>query len=56
MSVIFIQENAAFNQVLPYQDWHNQLLNTNFILLINFKESFLIYYYLKLGEKVADFS
>ena len=34
MSVIFIQENAAFNQVLTYQDWHNQLLNTiNFILL-----------------------
>ena len=31
-SVIFIQENAAFIQVLIYQDWHNQLLNTiNFI-------------------------
>ena len=27
-SVIFIQENAAFIQVLIYQDWHNQLLNT----------------------------
>ena len=41
--VIFIQENVAFNQVLTYQDWHNQLLNTmNFILLLNFKESFLI--------------
>ena len=26
-SVIFIQENAAFIQVLIYQDWHNQLLN-----------------------------
>ena len=45
VSVIFIQENAAFNQVLIYQGWHNQLLNTmNFILLhvLNFKESFLI--------------
>ena len=50
VSVIFIQENAAFNQVLTYQDWHNQLLNTiNFILLLNFKESF--FKYLKLGEK-----
>ena len=55
MSVIFIQENAAFNQVLTYQDWHNQLLNTiNFILLLNFEESF--FNYLKLGGKVADFS
>ena len=27
-SVIFIQENAAFIQVLISQDWHNQLLNT----------------------------
>ena len=55
VSVIFIQENAAFNQVLIYQGWHNQLLNTmNFILLLNFKESF--FNYLKLGEKVADFS
>ena len=54
-SVIFIQENAAFNHVLTHQDWHNQLLNTiNFILLLNFKESFL--YNLNLGEKVADFS
>ena len=53
--MIFIQENAAFNQVLTYQDWHNQLLNTiNFILLLNFKESF--FNYLKLGGKVADFS
>ena len=49
-SVIFIQENAAFIQVLIYQDWHNQLLNTiNFILLLNFKESFLKL--LNLGEK-----
>ena len=31
-SVIFIQENAAFMQVLDYQDWHNQLLNTFIIL------------------------
>ena len=55
MSVIFIQENAAFNQVLTYQDWYNQLLNTiNFILPLNFKESF--FNYLKLGEKIADFS
>ena len=55
MSMIFIQENAAFNQVLTYQDWHNQLLNTiNFILLLNFKESF--FNYLKLAGKVADFS
>ena len=39
--MVFIQENAAFNQVLTYQDWHNQLLNAiNFILLLNFKESF----------------
>ena len=54
-SVIFIQENAAFNQVLTYQDWHNQLLNMmNFILLLNFKESF--FNYLELGEKVANFS
>ena len=53
--VIIIQENAAFKQVLIYQDWHNQLLNTiNFILLLNFKESF--FNYLNLGEKVADFS
>ena len=53
--VVFIQENAAFNQVLTYQDWHNQLLNAiNFILLLNFKESF--FNYLKLGGKVADFS
>ena len=38
VSVIFIQENAAFNQVLTYQDWYNQLLNTiNFILLLDFK-------------------
>ena len=28
VSVIFIQENAAFIQVLIYQAWHNQLLNT----------------------------
>ena len=55
VSVIFIQENAAFNQVLTYQDWHNELLNTiNFILLVNFKESF--FNYLKLREKVANFS
>ena len=55
VSVIFIQENAAFNQVLTYQDWHNELLNTiNFILLVNFKESF--FNYLKLEEKVANFS
>ena len=55
VSVIFIQETAAFNQVLTYQDWHNQLLKTiNFILLLNFKESF--FNYLKLGKKVADFS
>ena len=27
-SVVFIQENAAFIQVLICQDWHNQLLNT----------------------------
>ena len=55
MSVIFIQENAAFNQGLTYQDWHNQLLNMiNFILLLNFKEFF--FNYLKLREKVADFS
>ena len=55
VSVIFIQENAAFNQVLTYQDWRNQLLNTiDFILLPNFKESF--FNYLKLGQKVADFS
>ena len=53
VSVVFIQENAAFNQVLTYQDWHNQLLNAiNFILLLNFKESF--FNYLKLGGKVAD--
>ena len=26
-SMIFIQENAAFIQVLIYQDWRNQLLN-----------------------------
>ena len=25
---IFIQENAAFIQVLIYQDWDNQLFNT----------------------------
>ena len=52
VSVIFIQENEAFNQVLTYQGCHNQLLNTmNFILLhvLNFKESF--FNYLKLGEK-----
>ena len=50
VSVVFIQENIAFNQVLTYQDWHNQLLNAiNFILLLNFKESF--FNYLKLGEK-----
>ena len=55
VSVIFIQENAAFNQVLTYQDWHNELLNTiNFILLVNFKESF--FNYLKLEEKVVNFS
>ena len=55
VSVIFIQENVAFNQVLTYQDWHNQLFNTmNFILLLNFKESSLNY--LKLGVKIADFS
>ena len=55
VSVVFIQENAAFNQVLTYQDWHNQLLNAiNFILLLNLKESF--FNYLKLGGKVADFS
>ena len=55
VSVIFIQGNADFNQVLTYQDWHNQLPNTNnFILLLNFKESF--FNYLKLGGKVADFS
>ena len=28
VSVISIQENAAFIRVLIYQDWHNQLLNT----------------------------
>ena len=55
VSVVFIQENAAFNQVLTHQDWHNQLLNAiNFILLLNVKESF--FNYLKLGGKVADFS
>ena len=55
VSVVFIQENAAFNQVLSYQDWHNQPLNAiNFILLLDFKESF--FNYLKLGGKVADFS
>ena len=55
VSVIFIHENASFNQVLTYQDWHNQLLNTiNFILLLNFKESF--FNYLKLEEKVVNFS
>ena len=33
--MIFIQENAAFIQVLMYQDCHNQLLNMiNFILLL----------------------
>ena len=54
VSAIFIQENAAFNQVSTYQDWHNQLLNrTNFILLLNFKESF--FNCLKSGGKVADF-
>ena len=53
VSVVFIQENAAFNQVLTYQDWHNQLLNAiNFILLLNFKESF--FNYPKLEGKVAD--
>ena len=53
--MIFIQENAAFNQVLIHQDWHNQLLNTiNFILLLNFKESF--FNYLNLGGKVANSS
>ena len=55
VSVIFIQEKAAFNHVLIYQDWHNQLLNTiNLILLLNFKESF--FKYLNLGGKVANFS
>ena len=55
MSAIFIQENAAFNQVSTYQDWHNQLLKTiNFILVLYLKESF--FNYLKLGGKVADFS
>ena len=29
VSVIFIQENAAFIQVLNYQDWHNQLITIN---------------------------
>ena len=54
-SVIFIQENATFNQVLIYQDWHNQLLDTiNFISLLNFRESF--FNYLNLGKKVANFS
>ena len=54
-SVIFIQENTAFIQVLIYQDWHNQLLNTiNFISLLNFKESFFNYF--NLGEKVTSFS
>ena len=44
VSVIFIQENAAFMQVLIYQDRHNQLLSTiNFILLHNFNESFFNY-------------
>ena len=53
--MIFIQENAAFSQVLIHQDWHDQFLNTiNFILLLNFKESFINY--LILGAKVADFS
>ena len=53
--MIFIQENAVFIQVSIYQDWHNQLLNTiNFILLLNFKESFINY--LNLGEKAATFS
>ena len=28
-SVVFIQENTAFIQVLICQDWHNQLLNTD---------------------------
>ena len=27
-NVIVIQEYAAFIQVLIYQDWHNQILNT----------------------------
>ena len=27
-SVICIQENTAFIQVLIHQDWHNKLLNT----------------------------
>ena len=54
MSVVFIQENGTLNQVLTYQDWRNQPLNAiNFILLLNFKESF--FNYLKLGGKVADF-
>ena len=28
VSVIFIQEKAAFIHVLIYQDWHNKLLKT----------------------------
>ena len=41
--MIFIQENAAFIQVLIYQNCHNQLLNMiKFILLLNFKESLII--------------
>ena len=39
VSVVFIQENAAFNQVLTFQDWHNQLLNAINFILLNFKES-----------------
>ena len=43
--MIFIQENAAFIQVLIYQDWHNQLLDMIYsILLLNSKESFLNYF------------
>ena len=34
-SVVFIQENVAFIQVLIYEDWHNQLLNTDKQITVN---------------------
>ena len=33
--MIFIQENAAFIQVLIYQDWHNQLISSTRIKQIH---------------------
>ena len=33
-SVIFIQENAAFIQVLNYQDWQYHLLNTKITVIL----------------------